>query len=255
MKIQYCSDLHLEFPENRMFLKKNPLQVVGDVLILAGDIVLFAEYKKEQYRFFWDFISKNFKQCFWIPGNHEYYHYDIEQKSSPLKENVRDNVFLVNNMTVKIENIQFVFSTLWSHIPEADSWWIERNMNDFHVIKIGGKRLSSETYNVLHKESLHFIKQKLANRDKHTVVVTHHLPTFYHYPKEYRNSILNPAFAVELYDLIEEYQADCWIYGHTHSNTPCFTIGKTKLLTNQLGYVHHGEHRSFKQDAVFKFDN
>ena len=37
MIIQFVSDLHLEFIENRLYLDKNPLSVVGDVLLIAGD--------------------------------------------------------------------------------------------------------------------------------------------------------------------------------------------------------------------------
>ena len=36
MKIQYMSDLHMEFQENSRYLKNNELPVTGDVLVLAG---------------------------------------------------------------------------------------------------------------------------------------------------------------------------------------------------------------------------
>ncbi len=38
MRIQYASDIHLEFADNWRYLKDNPQQVTGDILVLAGDI-------------------------------------------------------------------------------------------------------------------------------------------------------------------------------------------------------------------------
>jgi Icc-related predicted phosphoesterase len=60
-----------------------------------------------------------------------------------------------------------------------------------------------------------------------TVVITHHVPTLLNYPEKYKGDVLNEAFAAELFDLIEDSKPDYWIYGHTHSNSADFEIGKT----------------------------
>lgn len=61
MKIQYCSDLHLEFSANSSYLKLNPLEVVGDVLLLAGDICYLSANDSYPHPF-WDWASENYKQ-------------------------------------------------------------------------------------------------------------------------------------------------------------------------------------------------
>lgn len=69
MIIQFCSDLHLEFSDNRKWVLENPIVPKGDILILAGDLVLFKEM--HQHQKFFDYVSKHFEHTFWIPGNHE----------------------------------------------------------------------------------------------------------------------------------------------------------------------------------------
>lgn len=249
LKIQYASDLHLEFPGNKEFLKQHPLQPVGDVLVLAGDIVPFAVMDKHQD--FFSFLADNFKTTYWLPGNHEYYHVDIAEKSGVLNEAIRSNVFWVNNTSVLHEHVKLVFSTLWSRISPGYQWQIERSLSDFHVIKHKGYRFSAEQYNQLHAESLAFIQNELINNQNgQTAVFTHHCPTFLNYPEQYKGDILNEAFAVELHDLIEASEIASWVYGHHHTNTPEFTIGNTKLITNQLGYVQRNEHRLFELNKV-----
>lgn len=251
LKLQYASDLHLEFPENKEFIKTHPLQLVGEVLVLAGDIVPFAFIDK--HKDFFNYVADHFENTYWLPGNHEYYHYDIDQKSGMLNEKIRSNVFLVNNTSIVHKNTRLLFSTLWSHISEGNQWQIERSMNDFRLIKHNGYRFSSEQYNVLHNESLAFIQNdlKLANEEE-IAVFTHHLPTFLNYPEKYKGDALNEAFAVELFDLIESSNIDYWVYGHHHCNVPEYNIGKTKLVTNQLGYVQHYENELFKTDKCIE---
>jgi predicted phosphohydrolase len=248
MTIQYASDLHLEFPNNKAFLKENPLEAKGDILILAGDIVPF--YQLNKHKDFFKYVSDHFKQTYWIPGNHEYYHFDIAKKSGVLNEAIKKNVCLVNNIIVQNEGIDFIFSTMWSKIDVNNNWLIENSMNDFKVIKNNGYKLSIKEYNQFHRDSMLFLKASIKSIAGKSIVTTHHVPTFLHYPEKYKTSILNSAFAVELYDAIEQSDINYWIYGHHHNNTKDFKIGNTKMLTNQLGYVDYGEHIGFGRGKV-----
>jgi len=251
MIIQYASDLHLEFPENKDFIKANPLQPKGDVLLLGGDIIPFGSI--DRHKDFFNYVSDNFKMVYWIAGNHEYYGFDAAKKNGSFTEKIRDNVLLVNNVAIQHENVRFVFSTLWSKIRDYNQWQVERGMNDFRRIRYNEHRFNTDIYNQFHEDSMVFLQKELTSSNKlKTVVLTHHVPTLINYPAHFLGTPLNDAFAVELKDFIEIMEPDFWLYGHHHQNIPAFTIGKTKMLTNQLGYVGYGEHSEFDGSKVFK---
>jgi predicted phosphohydrolase len=250
--IQFASDLHLEFPANKEFLKQNPLQAVSDVLVLAGDIVPFAVLDK--HKDFFSYVANHFETTYWLPGNHEYYRFDLAERCGVQHEKIRSNVFLVNNTSIIHGDVKLIFSTLWSKISPRYQWEIERGLSDFHTIKYNGHRFSSEQYNRLHEESLAFIQNELKTaKENKRAVFTHHCPTFLNYPEQYKGSVLNEAFAVELFDLIEASDVSFWVYGHHHSNIPEFMIGNTRLVTNQLGYVHQNEHTLFETGKYLSF--
>jgi 3',5'-cyclic AMP phosphodiesterase CpdA len=251
MLLQYCSDLHLEFPANRTFLASKPLVPRGRVLILAGDIVTFASMRLHSA--FFDQLAANFRRVYWIPGNHEYYGSDARLRSGAFQENIRENIILTNNTVFEEEGVRLIFSTLWSRIGPRYEWDIEQGLNDFNRINFGHRTFRTSDVNQLHEESLEFIKGELAQpSEKKTVMVTHHVPTLFHYPEVHRNSILNEAFAVELFPLIHDSPVSHWIYGHHHFNGPDFQIGKTTLTTNQLGYVEQNENRGFNPERFIE---
>jgi predicted phosphohydrolase len=249
MKIQYCSDLHLEFPANKKYLKANPIKPEGEILLLAGDIIPFVEIEKGND--FFNFLSDSFEHTYWIPGNHEYYRSDISERTGTFHEKIRSNVSLLNNTAIDHKGVRLLFSTLWSKINPVLEFAIQKSTADFRLINNNGKKITTDDYDQLHEDCQAFLMKELTNAsNQKTIVVTHHLPTFFNYPEKYRFSELNSAFATELFDLIEPSNVDYWIFGHSHEVVPDFRIGKTTLTTNQLGYVEYGEHLNFHQNRT-----
>lgn len=248
MKVQFCSDLHLEFSKNREWIKNNPLIVKGDILILAGDIYYLDRDFKEL-----DFIKKvsnEFERVFIMPGNHEYYSgYDISSALKPTNLKILDNVYLLNNYTVNIEGIKFIFSTMWSTISRH-TLEVMRGMMDFSQIKFKGQNFTVNNYNEIHQVAIDFLSSEIETEGK-KVVITHHLPSFECNAEEFKNSILNEAFCVDKTELILNSDIDYWIYGHSHRNVDDFKIGGTKMITNQFGYVAWKEHISFDYEKHF----
>ncbi len=253
MKIQYASDLHLEFPENKKFLLENPLIPVGDILVLAGDIVPFAILDK--HKDFFNFLSDHFAETFWVPGNHEYYKSDIAKWDGKVHDSIMPNVHIVNNTTITIMDVRLIFSTMWSNINSSNQWQIEHSVSDFFQIKNNGFRFSAKAFNQKHTESLSFLKRELSLYVPNTVVVTHHVPTLMNYPEQYKGDVLNDAFAAEISDFIRESRVNAWIFGHHHVNVGAFTIGNTAMVTNQMGHVRYGEQDGFNTNANIIIDS
>ena len=248
MKIQFVSDLHLEFPANRNFLSEHPLEVTGDILLIAGDTAYLnlPDSKEDTYsRYaFWDWASKHYQQVIVCLGNHDFYgHYDLTTMPDGYCKQIRSNVHAYYNEVVKIGDVDIIVSTLWAYINPENSYMTERGVNDFYQIRYNGHRLSSDTFNLEHERCLRFVKKAVSESSAKTkIVLTHHVPTESCTAPEFRNSIINGAFTVELGHYIAETNIDYWIYGHSHRNIET-QIGNTSIRSNQLGYVSYAEWR------------
>jgi predicted phosphodiesterase len=243
MKIQVASDLHLEFPINREFLLANPIEPTGDILVLAGDIANAQGTENKEYQEIVKTWQGQFDHIIQIDGNHDYYRGTISRASLKYKTDLASNHVKLNNEVVIKDNVRFICTTLWSNALNYSVDYIA----DFSAIR----GYTPEKNRKIHDDCVEWLEDQLKlDWDGPTIVVTHHLPSEQCVDPMFKGSPLNCCFASDQEYLMEQYQIDYWIYGHTHFHQD-FTIGDTHLLCNPLGYVHVGENGDFRRDFTF----
>lgn len=253
MIVQYASDLHLDFAANLRYVLGGGIRPEGDVLVLAGDVVNLFEL--ERFADFWDWCAKNWRQTIFVPGNHDYYGIWREGSKLPRPRRfaIRPNVSCCSNAVVRLGATDFVCSTLWSRVSPEQTREVGRLLLDFQAITLGDRPLTVADYNGFFEASWRFVRQAVADCDearKRTqaagdiVVVTHHVPTFAAVADYRKDSPVGTGFTTELGDWIADSPVKAWIYGHSHDSVEV-TVGKTRVLSNQLGYLKMKEGRDF----------
>lgn len=102
MRVQYASDLHLEFGENSRWLKEHPLIPSADILVLAGDIGYLGDDNYISHPF-WNRVSEDFNQVIVVPGNHELYKFfDISELRNGWQLEIRHNVSVCYNSVIAL---------------------------------------------------------------------------------------------------------------------------------------------------------
>ena len=161
MKIQYASDLHLEFADNWRYLKDNPLQVTGDVLILAGDIGYLGDDNYAKHPF-WDWASDNYREVIACMGNHEFYKfYDIATLPDGYCLTIRNNVHSYYNSVVPLGDADIIVSTLWAKIPLKEAYYTEQVVSDFRRILYNKELLTFADFNKEHERCFSFVKKSV----------------------------------------------------------------------------------------------
>ena len=253
MKIQLASDLHLEFEENREWIERNPLIPSADVLILAGDIVC-DKFAHLAFPFYYK-ISKQFKHIISCKGNHEFYHGDISNAYISRRGDITQNHVWINNKSIRIEDVRFVVTTLWTDIPPEYNEQILLGLNDYNLITRthgNGKTIPLDTKDVnqFHEWSKEFISaQLLIPFDGKTVIVSHHLPSFKCITNRPPYPELYHAYASDMEDFMKHKNITHWFHGHSHDFFEC-KIHNTHVVRNPLGYVVHGDQKDFRRDFV-----
>ncbi len=252
LRIQYLSDLHLEVKSNNEFLRKNPLKVSGDILLIAGDTLVLNTPTFSSHPF-WNWASKNFKEVFVCFGNREFHNFsNVSDFPNGYKGIIREDLknvhYFYNSIINLTSEIDLIISTLWTYINPKDYETIEKGMKGFKKIKYNGHLIKAEEHSKEYLKCFEFLKNAVKeSKAKHKIIMTHHAPSFSLVHKDYlggNKEIYNQAYYVELDEFIKENKIDYCIYGHTHRNVDG-KIGNTMIVTNQIGFVNDGDNKGF----------
>ena len=220
-----------------------------DVLIAAGDI-----HDPASKGVAWLAQRAGGKPVIYVPGNHEWYAHNqpftVKSETQAARELAdKSGVHFLMDEAVIIDGVRFLCSTLWTDWElngnaAAAMGYASMGMNDHIVIypEDVGRALSPRQSQSWHLASRYWLAEELPKTGDWdtTVVVTHHLPHPRSVSPRFEGSLLNPAFASDLSELVESSAAALWVHGHTHDSCD-YVAGATRVVCNPKGYGPRGE--------------
>ena len=254
MKLNIISDLHLEFSN---FFHNIPHE--ANICILPGDIgvglagIEWAKYLNSE--------NDSHKHIIYVAGNHEFYQRKVMSEfygKFITRASELNNFHFLQNNTVIINGTKFIGATLWTdfNFNNDQKFSLERAkfyMNDYRQILEDKNKLITSEY-ILNEfcTSKNYIETEL-NKPflGPTVVITHHGVGDGSIHPYYKDKSGNEYFVSDLTSLIQKYNPNLWIHGHTHSSVDCI-VGNTRVLANPRGYHINGitENKEFDPSLI-----
>ena len=254
MRLQYCSDLHLNsWPEKNINFEKI-IEPVAPAIVLCGDI---GQPDSSLLKLFFKWLSEQFKSVFWIPGHHEMmdvWAYNLTGKRKSYEE-------VINQMRLVINQ--------WPNIHILNR---EKFITDDGIILLGCPlwsrltSLSEEAFNdPIYKDITHHYEEDIKWLNYEIKMASAPIVICTHYPPS--NSLMNEIvlhkpltvnYALESEMLIRS-PGLTWISGYLHKyvevKKECATaegvIGSTLIVINPRGYpddINVG----YRTDAVIR---
>jgi predicted phosphodiesterase len=256
MKLRVLSDLHLEFAPF------DPPKADCDAVILAGDIgsgVNGINWASDKF-------SATGKPIIYVPGNHEFYGYDMMDLAYSMIDVAKERcVILGDCSSTRIEKegeqpVRVLATTLWTDFDlyGADKRNVcgdqtERCLYDYTAIKRHGKLLRWRDVRNLCLRNIVWLKhnaRKAREDGEKVVIVTHHAPSERSSAPRFKNDPVTAGFASNLEAFAAE-SVDCWIHGHMHNNS-WYNIGKCLVVANPRGYRPPSENPRFDDKLVIE---
>ncbi|KKO47609.1 phosphoesterase [Arsukibacterium sp. MJ3] len=248
MKLQILSDIHLEFGNFDL------PSTDADVLVVAGD--LHTGTKGAEW-----LLAQNFDiPVIYVLGNHEYY----KQTYPVLHEKVREvlagsSVHFLENQFVDIDGVRFHGMTLWTDFEisgdaRLTGFECQQRMNDYKKIKRAPtySKIRPQDISVIHKQSLNWLENSLAQSTTATnVVVSHHAPSIKSVPEHAQTNPIIGAYVSNLEETIQRHKIALWLHGHIHTNADYYVHG-CRVVCNPHGYKDHATNPDFNAGLVLR---
>ncbi|MFT4583006.1 MAG: putative phosphodiesterase [Gammaproteobacteria bacterium] len=226
LKIQFFSDIHLEFGGFDLPTTD------ADVIVAAGDIGVGLQGV--------DWLDQLGKPVVYVAGNHEYYSGDIVHTRVAIAEKSRSTqISFLENEVLEIDGVRFLGATLWTDFlggNERVMHYATQNMNDYQQIRCASRPLTPAQLLDINWESRFWLAGELEKPFAgKTVVVSHHAPTARSWPGTGNRNYLS-TYCNRLDDFLERYSIDAWFHGHLH-NVVDYEQNATRVLCNPRGYT------------------
>jgi len=241
MKIQILSDIHTEFGGDvRNFINNDV-----DITVIAGDLGTSKNIIDELIK-----IDKYATHpVVFVPGNHDYYHSQkcvVDKRINNIK---LDNIIVLNNDVIKIQDIVFIGGTGWFQEVSKEALF---RMSDFKFIH----DIIENNYGIGWNSDCYKFFNKALNEysDDKVVCITHNMPSFELIDDKYTKQpfdALNGCFAMHWDNLIEDYNPDVWVCGHTHTSFDK-KIFNTRIICNPYRYYMKDTNKNFNPNMVIE---
>jgi predicted phosphodiesterase len=239
MRLHVLSDLHLELRQGswRALVDEIPSDV-GDVLVLAGDILCFAREAESGEML--ARLRRKARHVLYVLGNHEHYRGAfLPTKAVAAVMCQATGVTLLDETATVIDGRRFLGCTLWFPFA-ADAQGVRHLLTDFHLIS----RFEEGVYDE-NRRGVDFLAGATQPGD---VVVTHHVPVRDGIAPHFKRAPFDrvaPFFANDCEPVVEDRQPALWIHGHMHVPSD-WRLGQTRIVCNPIGYP--GDRRGGRLD-------
>lgn len=264
MPVLVVADLHLDF---WLGAKRDPLATIEpdvwgslDALIVAGDL---SNKPKVRWGLLINHLGRYIapEQIYLFPGNHDYYDFRLDGDDRLAEICANAGAHFSQKLEFVVDDTRFLSCTLWTDFalygdPAHAMRIAEAGMNDFRYIRLAGaghRRIRPSDTAFVHMDHRRWLEERLAMPFVgRTVVISHHCP----HPDliSATPDLINSAYGSDLCPVIEAYQPDAWLFGHTHKSLEKM-VGRTLVRNVSLGYpgeVRPGEEAAILMRGLFE---